>query len=329
MLNHMPKIAFEIFPPPVVWRAETGFRHETGATAAAVVRYEQEQLGNALGIGPELLAELDAYPASALLWVTFEREDALRYGGEADLIEIPIDDAPAYVLAADGDGGFLLFFFDDASAQPFEDETMNQRDNNPRGQEPDAPAPPASQPPPAPEPLDDEEERRRAGRGGGGGLNPANAVHGLNIRPDVVESPAGLETVTTMKSAEYPARPASQPEPPEAQPTRPEPSRDDDDPLAAALAEARGGGPSHEEIVARQAEESTRGQEADRAAQAGESHGGEPSNEEDPLAAALEEARSEGAARQTAAREAAGEGHDSADSATPGQGRTSGGRGAF
>jgi hypothetical protein len=47
----------------------------------------------------------------------------------------------------------------------------------------------------------DEEERRRAGRGGGG--NPANASHSLNIRPDVVEGPAGLEVRTAMKSADY------------------------------------------------------------------------------------------------------------------------------
>jgi hypothetical protein len=48
----------------------------------------------------------------------------------------------------------------------------------------------------------DEEERRRAGRGGGGS-NPANAGHSLNIRPDVVEGPAGLEVRTTMKSSVY------------------------------------------------------------------------------------------------------------------------------
>jgi hypothetical protein len=48
----------------------------------------------------------------------------------------------------------------------------------------------------------DEEERRRAGRGGGGS-NPANAGHSLNIRPDVVEGPAGLEVRTTMKSADH------------------------------------------------------------------------------------------------------------------------------
>lgn len=52
----------------------------------------------------------------------------------------------------------------------------------------------------------DEEERRRAGRGGGD-INPANASHGLNIRPDVTQGPAGLEVRTTMKSAGYRANP--------------------------------------------------------------------------------------------------------------------------
>ena len=63
---------------------------------------------------------------------------------------------------------------------------------------------PASEPdqPRASDPEQDEEERRRAGRGGGGS-NPANAGHSLNIRPDVVEGPAGLEVRTTMKSANY------------------------------------------------------------------------------------------------------------------------------
>ena len=48
----------------------------------------------------------------------------------------------------------------------------------------------------------DEEERRRAGRGGGD-INPANASHSLNMRPDVTQGPAGLEVRTTMKSADY------------------------------------------------------------------------------------------------------------------------------
>jgi hypothetical protein len=48
----------------------------------------------------------------------------------------------------------------------------------------------------------DEEERRRAGRSGSD-INPANASHSLNMRPDVTQGPAGLEVRTTMKSADY------------------------------------------------------------------------------------------------------------------------------
>ena len=48
----------------------------------------------------------------------------------------------------------------------------------------------------------DDEKRRRFGYGGGG-INPANANYGFNVRPDVVEGPAGLEVRTTMKSVDY------------------------------------------------------------------------------------------------------------------------------
>ena len=54
--------------------------------------------------------------------------------------------------------------------------------------------------------LEQEEEERRAGRGGGG-QNPAFATHSFNIRPDVVDTPAGLAVQTTMKSADYRAEP--------------------------------------------------------------------------------------------------------------------------
>ena len=44
---------------------------------------------------------------------------------------------------------------------------------------------------------EDGEQRRRAGRGSGS-INPANASHSFNIRPDVGEGPAGLEIYTTI-----------------------------------------------------------------------------------------------------------------------------------
>lgn len=53
----------------------------------------------------------------------------------------------------------------------------------------------------------DEEERRRASRSGGD-INPANASHSLNMRPDVTQGPAGLEVRTSIKSADYRARPS-------------------------------------------------------------------------------------------------------------------------
>ena len=50
---------------------------------------------------------------------------------------------------------------------------------------------------------EEEDKRRSAGRGAGDFGNPAHAELGANIRPDVVEAPGGLVTITTQKSATY------------------------------------------------------------------------------------------------------------------------------
>ena len=49
----------------------------------------------------------------------------------------------------------------------------------------------------------EEEETTSAGRGAGDSGNPAHAELGANIRPDVMEAPGGLVTITTQKSATY------------------------------------------------------------------------------------------------------------------------------
>lgn len=94
--------------PPVVWRAETGFCHDPETSAADVIRHEQEALGRALGIGATLLAALAEYPASALLWVTLTRADALRYAPAEDVAQLRLD-IPVVVIATDDKGGLLLF----------------------------------------------------------------------------------------------------------------------------------------------------------------------------------------------------------------------------
>jgi hypothetical protein len=50
----------------------------------------------------------------------------------------------------------------------------------------------------------EEEEHRRKGQGNGiGDGNPADAMLGLNVRPDVVDAPGGLVTITTQKSETF------------------------------------------------------------------------------------------------------------------------------
>jgi hypothetical protein len=112
-LRPPPAILFHSIPaPPVVWRADTGFFHDAERSAADVIRYEQVARGHALDLSPAHVRELEDYEAQALLWVTFTREDALRYARAEDVTELRLD-IPAYVIAKDGQGGFLLFFPDD------------------------------------------------------------------------------------------------------------------------------------------------------------------------------------------------------------------------
>ncbi|MGH7813215.1 MAG: hypothetical protein ACREQI_04340 [Candidatus Binataceae bacterium] len=88
------------------WRAESGYRHRHEVTAADVVRFEQEDLGNEWpkSISPELLAELADYPASKLIWVARTQEIATLYG-----IAAPIQlSQAAAVVYEDEDGTLVL-----------------------------------------------------------------------------------------------------------------------------------------------------------------------------------------------------------------------------
>src|SRR5437773_1803213 len=63
------------------WRA--GSRYvEPGASAAAVITHEQDELGNDLGVPPFLLEALHQIPAQDIVWVCRTRDHARRYGGE-------------------------------------------------------------------------------------------------------------------------------------------------------------------------------------------------------------------------------------------------------
>lgn len=85
------------------YRVPSGFK--PSGTAADVVRYETEELGNNLNISPEKLKELEKYPASSLTWVTKTPEEAARYGGPEEHKVFGNHE----IIAEDGDGGYLLF----------------------------------------------------------------------------------------------------------------------------------------------------------------------------------------------------------------------------
>ncbi len=183
----------------------------------------------------------------------------------------------------------------------------------------------------APE-IDVEEEKRRAGRGGGDMGSPALATLAANIRPDVVSTPGGLETITTQKSVDYPADPEAanvsdyirERLAEVARSIHPEPSALEPiarDPETSPVADERS------DVATREANEaSIKRQEAERAAQSGESLPGEEgaSQASDYIRERLAEARDAKAEREGEGAELAvierGEGN------TPAGG---GGRGMF
>lgn len=86
------------------YRSSTGYRHDSGTTAGDVVKYEQEELGNALGITPRQLVDLDQYPAWRLVWVGRTKKSVSRYGRPEGLNL----GRSARIVAEDGTGGYLV-----------------------------------------------------------------------------------------------------------------------------------------------------------------------------------------------------------------------------
>lgn len=97
---------------PYGWRAGTRYI-ESGASALAVIRYEQEELGNKLDIPDFLLEELAQKQVSArdIVWVCRTRNHARRYGGQERGQPYKEDIGPcALILATDEEPetGYLL-----------------------------------------------------------------------------------------------------------------------------------------------------------------------------------------------------------------------------
>ena len=56
------------------YRVKTGTETKPEAkTAADVIRFEQEELGNDLGVSPEKMKELEQRPASDIVWFTRDK----------------------------------------------------------------------------------------------------------------------------------------------------------------------------------------------------------------------------------------------------------------
>ena len=90
--------------PTSGYRAETGYKHTRGTKAADIVRYEQDELGNQLGVSCEKLMELEKYPAASIKWVTRAKKDAAKYG-KPTRTRLSND---TELIAVDGKGGYLV-----------------------------------------------------------------------------------------------------------------------------------------------------------------------------------------------------------------------------
>ncbi|MDD5457875.1 MAG: helicase-related protein [Phycisphaerae bacterium] len=107
------------------FRAETGFTHDKNATAADVVRYEQDELGNDLGVSDEQLSELENYSADQIKWVTRTEEAANRYGTPQQ-----VQAEGGKVIAEIGsDGVLVLMQKTESKEQPQEPQTTTPKFN--------------------------------------------------------------------------------------------------------------------------------------------------------------------------------------------------------
>ena len=203
MLPPLPAIARAIPAPPIVWRAAEALRDDDETSAADFFRQQRDATGAALPIGADFLAYLDTYPAAHLQWVAFASAEMPRFGNASALIKLRLD-MRALVVATDGAGGFLLFFPDDEDddTQSTGGAAMTQNDDTNRTPPPVLSAEQINATP-TPAPQDDDEEKRK----GRGAENPAFATLAHNIRPEVMDAPGGLVTVTTAKSVDYKAQP--------------------------------------------------------------------------------------------------------------------------
>jgi hypothetical protein len=87
----------------LAFRAPSGFPLHH-ASAADVIRFEREELGNDNGVNDEVIDELESFPAERLRWVAPQRSIAARYGDTVESFDV----TGCPVVGGDGDGGFLV-----------------------------------------------------------------------------------------------------------------------------------------------------------------------------------------------------------------------------
>ena len=105
------RIGGEVLEAPLfkgpAWRAPTGYQHGKEATAADVVHYEQEELGNDLGISERMVVALSKCSAEAIVWVGRSKKAVSRYGKPE-----PYEAEGHPIIAVDGEGGYLVLRLD-------------------------------------------------------------------------------------------------------------------------------------------------------------------------------------------------------------------------
>jgi hypothetical protein len=80
-------------------------------SAADILRYEMQELGNTFCISDDLWGFMETIPASAVIWVCDTPEAAVRYTEDEDIEQvetIDLGDNPT-ILAIDGDAGALVY----------------------------------------------------------------------------------------------------------------------------------------------------------------------------------------------------------------------------
>lgn len=73
------------------YRVASGFTQNKGVTAADVVRFERDELGNDIAVSEEVIKSLEGIPSNRVIWVTRTRYEAQGryYEGNADEISLP------------------------------------------------------------------------------------------------------------------------------------------------------------------------------------------------------------------------------------------------